>query len=50
MLYSLQQFMHKVGLHFGPGVLPGGQAESAVSDRKESVSATYDDASTWPQG
>ena len=40
MLYSLQQFMHKVGLHFGPGVLPGGQEESAADDRKKSGSGS----------
>ena len=46
MLYSLRQLLHKIGLHIGPGVQPGGQEESAVRDRNESISATDTDAST----
>ena len=46
MLYSLRQLLHKIGLHSGPGVQPGGEEESAVRDRNESISATDNAAST----
>jgi len=50
MLYSFQRLLHKIGLYIGPGEQPGDQGMGAVRDRNDNTSATYDDASTSPEG